>query len=203
MNHQFKDINFKNNIFEYPDITRIMGEPNTTTLITLRNEIKTKAQTVHSTLEGGEHSHLGLVFSPQTCATLVPCNTPYIKLTNPGQLSIEGTKTPYQIVQRCDEDTKALCVFQESLGVERALLQQILATVEPKYLQALGNPVTNRIIQLFQTIFDYLFETYGDVTPQKLRHLTTQVESMNFHPNKHIHTIFTNINDLGTIAELS
>ena len=66
---------------------------------------------MYSTLGGGEHSHLGLVCSPQTYANLVPCNTPYIKPTNPDQLSIEGSETQYQIVQHCDEDTKALCVF--------------------------------------------------------------------------------------------
>ncbi len=48
-----------------------------------------------------------------------------------------------------------------------------------------------------------MFETYGDVTPQELCHLTAQVESMTFPPNEPIDTIFTEIDDLGTIAELA
>ena len=113
MNHQFQDIDYKNNVFEYTDLTRIIGEPTTATLITLRNEVKANAQAVHSTLGGGEHGHLGLVCSPQTYATLVPGNTPYIKPANPGRLVIDGTETQYQIAQRRDEHAEALRVFQE------------------------------------------------------------------------------------------
>lgn len=102
MNHQFQDIDYKNNIFEYTDLTRILGESTIAALITLRNEVKANAQAVHSTLGGGEHDHLGLVCSPQTYATLVPGNTPYNKPTNSGRLVIDGNETQYQIAQRRD-----------------------------------------------------------------------------------------------------
>ena len=156
------DVDYKNNIFEYLNLTRIIGEPTTAALITLRNEVKANAQAVHSTLGGGEHGHLGLVCLPETYATLVLGNTPYIKPTNPGQLVIDGTETQYQITQCRDEHTEALRVFQEYLGVEHALIQQIVAAIKPKYLKALRNSVTNKIIQSIPSIFDYLFETYGD-----------------------------------------
>ena len=203
MNHPFHDIDFKNNIFEYPDLTRIIGEPTTAALITLRNEIKANAQAVHSTLGGGAHGHLGLVCSPETYATLVPGNTPYISPIHPGRLVIDGTETQYQIAQRRDEHAEDLRVFQEYLGVERALLQQIVSALEPKYLKALRNPVTNKIVRSIPEIFDYLFETYGDVTPQELRHLTAQVESLTLPPTEPVDTIFTEIEDPGTIAELA
>ena len=103
MTQTFKDVDYKNNIFEYPDLTRIIGEPTTATLITLRNEVKANVQTVHTTLGGGEHGHLGLVCSPATYATLVPGNTPYVNPPNPGRLIIDGTETQYQIAQRRDE----------------------------------------------------------------------------------------------------
>lgn len=203
MTHQYTDVDFKNNLFEYPDLTRIIGEPTTATLLTLRNEVKANAQAVHTTLGGGEHGHLGLVCSPETYATLVPGNTPYIKQPNPGRLIIDGTETQYQIAQRREEHAEALRLFKDCIGVERAIIQQIVAAVEPKYLKALRNPVTNKITQSIPDIFTYLFETYGDVTPQELRHLTTQVESMSFPPNEPVDTIFTEIDDLGTIAELA
>ena len=202
MTSHYTDVDYKNNIFEYLDLTRIIGEPTTVALITLQNEVKANAQAVHSTLGGGKHGHLGLICSPETYSTLVLGNTSYVKPTNPGRLVIDGTETQYQIAQRRDEHTEALRVFQEYLGVERALIQQIVAAIEPKYLKALRNSVTNKIIQSIPSIFDYLFETYGDITPQELRHLTTQVESMNFPPNEPIDTIFTEIDDLSTIAEL-
>ena len=78
-----------------------------------------------------------------------------------------------------------------------------MAAVAPKYLKALRNSVTNKIIKSIPEIFHYLFETYGDVSPQELRALTLQVESLNFPPNESVDTIFTEIDDLGTIAELA
>ena len=125
MDHNLKDINFKNNIFEYLVLTRIIGEPTTATIITVRNEVvKANAQAVHSTLGRGEHGHLGLVCSPATYATLVSGNTPYIKPTNPGHLVIKGNETQYQIAQCRDDYQEALRCFRSArLGVERALIQ--------------------------------------------------------------------------------
>ena len=39
----YMDIDDKNNFFEYPDTTRINWEPETATLLALRNEIKANA----------------------------------------------------------------------------------------------------------------------------------------------------------------
>ena len=98
MNHQFNDMDFKNDIFEYSDLTRIIGGPTTAALITLWNEVKANAQAVHTTLGGGEHGHLGLVCSSTTYATLVLGYNPYIKQPDLGQLIIKGEETQYQIV---------------------------------------------------------------------------------------------------------
>ena len=64
--------------------------------------------------------------------------------------------------------------------MERTLIQQIVAAVEAKYLRPLRNPITNKITKTIPEIFEYLFDTYGDVSPQELRMLTQQVESLNF-----------------------
>ena len=110
MNPHFKDIDYKNKIFEYTeDLTRIIGEPTIVALlITLRNEVKANAQAVHSILGGGDHGHLGLICSPETYATLVLDNIPYITAPNLGRLVIQGTKTQYQIAQRQNEHAEAL-----------------------------------------------------------------------------------------------
>ena len=93
-------------------------------------------------------------------------------------------------------------MFQECLGVEHALIQQIVAAIEPKFLKALRNSVTNKIVQLIPDIFEQLFEMFGNVTPQELRQLTTQVETMTFPPSELVDTLFTEIDDLATITKL-
>ena len=52
-------------------------------------------------------------------------------------------------------------------------------------------------------IFTHLFTNYGDISPAELRTLTDQVQNMPFHPQEPVDTIFTEINDLATIAEMA
>ena len=203
MSTAFTDIDYKNNIFQYPDLTRIIGEPTTASLITLHTQVKSNAQAVHSPLGGGENGHLGLVVTPQVYATLVPGDTPYVRPVNPGVLQIDGNETQYQIAQRRSEHAEATRAFRELIGVEQALIQQIVNAVEPKYLRAIRNPLTGKITKTIPEIFEYLFDTYGDVSPQELRMLTSQVEALTFPPNEPVDTIFAEIDELGTIAELA
>ena len=73
-----QDINYKNNLFEHPELTRIVGEPTTATLITLQAEISDNAQSVQSDLGDCANGHLGLVCSVETYQALVPGVQPYV-----------------------------------------------------------------------------------------------------------------------------
>ena len=150
----FEDIDYKNNVFDYPDLTRIIGEPTTATLITLHTQVKANAQSINSPLGGGENGHLGLVCSPEAYATLVPGNNPYIRPQNPGRLLIIGTETQYQIAQRKEEHREATRLFREVIGVERTLIQQIVSAIKDKYLKALRNPITKKITKTIPKIFE-------------------------------------------------
>ena len=89
------------------------------------------------------------------------------------------------------------------LGVEQAIVQQIVAAVEPKYLRALHQPGTNRLQQRIPTILDHLFDTYGDVTPQDLRELIPLVKNLAYPPSEPVDTIFAEIDELAAIAEIA
>ena len=111
------DIDYKNHVFEFPELSRIVGEPSTAMLITLLNEVKSNAMAVHSDLGGGENGHLGLVISPATYQTLVPDGVPYQQPVNPGRFVIEGRETQHQITQRRAEHTERVRVFKEVIGI--------------------------------------------------------------------------------------
>ena len=197
------EVDYKNTTFEYPDLTRIIGEPTTATLLTLIKEVRANASSVHSDLGGGEDGHLGLVCKPEVYATLAPEAGPYVRPENPGRLQLPEGLTQYQIAQQRDEHLEATRVFREVIGVDRALRQQIVAAIEPKYLRALRLPGTNKITQTIPEIFDNLFQTYGDVTPQDLRELTARVENITLPPEEPVDTIFAEIDDLATIADFA
>ena len=91
------DIDYKNNQFEYPELTQIIGEPTTSSLIVILKEVRANASSVQSDLGGGEDGHLGLVCSNEVYEDLVPMVIPYIRPDNPGYLQVEPGMTQYAI----------------------------------------------------------------------------------------------------------
>eukprot|EP00957_Ditylum_brightwellii_P148425 11299954-Ditylum_brightwellii.AAC.1 len=50
MNHLNYTVDYKNTVFEKPELTHIHGEPTMANLLTLRNELRANAQVVSTTL---------------------------------------------------------------------------------------------------------------------------------------------------------
>ena len=193
---------YKNTHFEFPELTRIHGQPTTADLITLKRQVRANASTVHTTLGGGHNGHLGLTCSPQVYNN-VPNAAPYIRPNAPGALQVPAGATQFQIQQARDEHAEAPRVFKEVLAVERVLIQQIVAALDAKYIKALRDPITNKITRTIPQIFEHLFNAYGHVTPTELYELKQKVENMQFAPQEPIDTLVTEIDDLADIAEIA
>ena len=142
MTHQ-SNMDYKNTHFEYLELTRIHGEPTTANLITLKHKILANALTVHTTLGGDHHGHLGLVCSPTTYAT-IPNTQTYLCPNAPGPLTLAQGLTQFQIAQERDQQSKNTRLFWEVLVVQRTIIQQIVAAADQKYLEALRNLVTKK-----------------------------------------------------------
>jgi hypothetical protein len=56
-------INYRENYFEFPELTKVHGEPDSESLYKLRNELKANAQAVYSNFGDGAHGHLALVIT--------------------------------------------------------------------------------------------------------------------------------------------
>ena len=196
------DIDYKNTHFEYPELSRIHGEPTTANLITLQREIRANAITVHTTLGGGHHGHLGLVCPAATYST-IPNTEPYARPNAPGPLTIGQNLTQYQIAQAREQHAERTRLFREILAVERTIIQQIVAALDAKYLKALRDSVTNKITRTIPEILEHLFNAYGHVTPSELYELKHKVENMQFSPTEPVDTLITEIDDLADIADLA
>ena len=92
---------------------------------------------------GGAHGHLGLTLSPRRYALII--NAPYNRPTHPEQLIIPAGTTQHMARTIQDQHTERLRLFREVTGVENALKQQIVAAVEPQYLEAIRNQVTGKL----------------------------------------------------------
>lgn len=197
-----KDFDYKNTHFEFPELTKIHGEPSTQSLITLQREIRANADSVNTTLGGGSLGHLGLVCSDATYA-LIPGSSPYIRPVLPTVVTMDSSATQFQIAQSNEIYKENLRLFREMLAVERTIIQQIVAAVDGKFLSAIRNTHTNKINKSIPEILEYLFDTYGDVTISELVELQNTVQTMVFNPKEPIDVVFTEIADLADIATIA
>ena len=138
---------------------------------------------VHSDLGGGEDGHLGIVCIPALYLTLVPNDKPYVQPGNPSCLEVDLCMTQYEIAQKRNEHAEETQVFREVIGVKQAICQLVTA-IKPKHLRALRSLGTNKLTQTISEIFDHLFTTYGDVTPQAFKKLghALQLSSQSHSP---------------------
>eukprot|EP00957_Ditylum_brightwellii_P006040 457786-Ditylum_brightwellii.AAC.1 len=60
MSHLKYTVDYKNTVFEKPELTHVHDKPTMASLLTLCNEMCAHVQAVLTTLGGGGHCHLGL-----------------------------------------------------------------------------------------------------------------------------------------------
>ena len=157
-------INYKATSFiKYPEVTKIHGEPKLGPFITMPSEIKANMMSVPTELGGGAHGHLGMAVFPEEYQDVL--DTPYKHLETSPELDISGTQ--YEIAKKRHEYGKNICWFREIQGVERALIQQIVSAIEPKFLQVLCNPITSKINKTTPQIFKYLFIILATLAPRR------------------------------------
>ena len=63
-------VNYRETIFDNPDVSKIMGVPTYETLHFLHNEVKSNAMSVHSNIRSRHYGYLILVVSPTAYALL-------------------------------------------------------------------------------------------------------------------------------------
>ena len=125
-------VNYRDTHFERANLTPIRGEPTYETVHKLWNEVKANARSVYSNLGGGTHGHLGLVLTTAQYAAI--STTDFTRPDHPGPLAIPSAATVVQRSTLQDAHIEDLRVFCEVMGVEQALIQQIVATIYAMYL---------------------------------------------------------------------
>ncbi len=125
-------IDYRNIFFEFPELDRIVGEPNADSLIKLKKQLKSNASSVSSNLGDGLHGHLGLVLNPVEYATVSP--VPFNAPVHPGALVIAPGTTATMATAARDQHAEAIRLFREYYGVEKALKQQLRKAIDESYL---------------------------------------------------------------------
>lgn len=194
-------INYRDTYFEFPELTKIHGEPDSESLLRMRNELKANAQSVYSNLSDGAHGHLALVLSDQQYGLIT--NAPFVRPVHPGVLTIpQGTTGPI-IATRKDAHTEQHRLFREVTGVEKALIQQIVKAVDAPYLAALRDRNSNSLRGTVYQILEHLQTVYGKISPQMLENKEQELRTMVYNAKFPIEMVFNAIEEFVDYAELA
>ena len=194
--------NYKDTHFQHADLTPIWGEPKNDTLKVLMNECKANAQTVHSNLGGGANGHLGLVLMPPKYNIVAP-GTPYLRPLFPGPLNIPLNTTNVQAQMLRDQHQEDVRVFHETEAVHNALVQQVVKAIEPMYLKALRNPVTQAFMVPLNEILHQLLTVYGGLNPKKFMATKNELENFQYTLSLPVDVVFDPIDDLSELADVA
>ena len=145
----------------------------------LKDELSANATTVTSNLGGGAHGHLGLVLTPTEYANVSV--VPYVRPPHVVPLVIDPGTAQHEATRLRLEHKDSVRLYRETIDVEKALLKQLVAAIEPKYLKAFCNNVTNAIESSLVDVLQQLFTKYGEVVADNLDDLEAKVKQFTYN----------------------
>ena len=191
--------NVKDTCFLHQVLTRIHGIPVYETLKVLTTEITDNAAAVPTTLGGGHYGHLGLVISDKEYASL-PNSATWVTPVNPGPYTPPATGTGPQIEADKDVWRAAHEVFALYRATEKALIAQIVDSVDPIYLRAIHNRTTGQYAATVRDVLAHLHNTYGTVTSHQVWAKENAIRHMEFDLTMPVDSLFDAIDDLADLA---
>ena len=192
------NIDYVDTNFEFPTLTRIHGEPTYFQLKELKNELKTNASSVTTDLGGGAHEHLGLVLTPAEYAAISA--QAYVRPVHPGALVIPPGTAQHEATRLREEHKAQIRLFRETVDVEKALIKQLVAAIEPKYIRNLRNADSNAIALPLHDVLTFLFTRYGVVNADTLMDIEDKVKTMEYNLAEPLVVVFNEIEELARLG---
>ena len=180
--------NYRDTHFEQANLNPIRGEPTYETVHKLWNEVKANARSLYSHLGGGTHGHLGLVLTAAQYADI--STTVFTHPAYPGPLAIPSEVTVIQRSTLRDAHIEDLRVFCEVMGVEQALIQKIIATIDTTYPEDVQDRTTNSINVSVSALLLHPQETYGTLMPHEFQEKEDKAKKTIYNPRDPIASVF-------------
>ena len=190
---------YRNSHFEKSHLPVHTGEPTFDVIRTWHNILKANSTKVHTNLFGGNHGYLALLLSDAAYALISPAAI--ARPAHPGILVIPPGTLLHVANTMKDTHKEHLRLFREYQAVEAAFQQMLIEAIDDVYLEAIRDATTNSINMTTYDIIQYLYDTYGDITPEGLEDERDTVKNLTYDPNLPIDTIFTKIEKFTNFAE--
>ena len=142
---------------------------------------------------GGQHGHLGLLISPVRYAALVHTE-PWVTPVNPGPFVPPAGGTGSQIEAAKDVWRELKQSFELCQATEKALVAQIVESIDPICIRALLNRATGQQYSTsIRAVGLHLFTTYGKITPQQVKGKEMDLYNMHYDISQPVDTVFNTI----------
>ena len=206
--------NYKEKYFEFDKLDKVQGQPNIDSIVQLRRQCKINAQTVPTTLGGGQLGYLALVIPPAEY-NAIPGAAPFVRPLDPGiftpvvtagvatRAGAGNVLTPTDIATQKIAFDERKRLYNECQAVEAILRTQIMDAIKRDYLHPLRNTTTDRITDPIPAIFDFLQNTYGRVTPVQLKEREREIEDHIYDPALTVDSVFNKIDNFQDICTLT
>ena len=115
--------------FEYPELTKIHGEPNHLTILNMTKELKVNVQSQRSEIGGGHYGYLPLVI-PEADFLTLPTTNNVVFPTTPAPFTVAaGTTAVQSMIQKSQWETETKA-YLEYVQMQLALKNQISQAIE-------------------------------------------------------------------------
>ena len=191
---------YRDNLFPHSELSKIVGKPTYSDILTLRREVSANLASVPSTLGGGQFGHMGLALSDAAYKRLCSATTAYIRPTDPGNF-IPGELTGTELVHAKQDHEDLVSDFLEVNVLERTVINQLQSALDRTILLQKTNKISGLITCSILDIFEYLFRAYGNITAISLADARYNVTKHQYVHADPIETVFDKIQDYANMAE--
>ena len=188
--------------FEHKTLDKIEGEPNAKSLQKLFKQLRRNARSITISLGGGQHGHLFMVLSEAEWNAL-PDSAPVIPPADPGTFTLIGRPIAAEIAMRQQEHDNEKKRYNKFQALKRTLRNQLVAAIEPAYLDPIRCPVTDMINESIPDIMKFLQDTYGKMTVNQIEEAVTTIKNFTYDPTTSINILLTAVQNHADLLKIA
>ena len=156
MTRSIKASHYRENLFPHSELSKIVGKPTYSDILTLRREVSANLASVPSTLGGGQFGHMGLALSHSAYKRLCSPTDSYVRPTDHGKF-IPGKLTGAALVHAKQGHDELIADLMEVNVLERTVINQLQGALDKSILLPRTNKISGLITCSIREILSISF----------------------------------------------
>ena len=194
-------LDFNKTYFPHPVLDNCSGEPTIEVILRVTNQLKHNAASVPTTLGGGQNGYLVLILTTDQWNS-IPSATPFIKPADPGVFTTSITTNAGIAIEKETWENNVR-QYNEYQLLESTLKNQFVSAFDSEYFDGIRTSVTNAVEKSIAEIIQYLYNKYGEMTPEQMVDKKEEIKRYVFDLVQPIYIAFNAITAYNDLCELS